>query len=90
MPMIRGRAAAGRVGRWLTRLKDHLVKPRATPSDRQRALDLIKAIDAGGIPLSPARVNQVARSLGLEVSRHAPVEATIERIRSALSRMASS
>ena len=69
------------------RLRDLLMRPRATVSDRQRALDLIKAIDAGGIPLSPARVNAVARTLGLEVSRHAPMEATIARIRSALARI---
>ena len=56
------------------------------PSDHQRALDLIKAVDAGGLPLNPARVNAIARSLGLEVSTRAPVEETIQRIRKALSR----
>ena len=58
----------------------------APPSDRQRALDLIRAVDAGGLPLNPARVNAIARSLGLEVSARAPVEATIQRIRKALAR----
>ena len=47
---------------------------------------LIAAIDRGGIPLNPAKVNAVARNLGLEVSRKAPVEETIERIRQALAR----
>ena len=42
--------------------------------------------DAGGVPLHPARVNDIARRLGLEVSRHAPVEETIERTRQALQR----
>jgi hypothetical protein len=50
----------------------------------QRALDLIRAIDAGGLPLNPARVNQIARSLGLEVSTRAEVADTIARIRATL------
>jgi hypothetical protein len=52
--------------------------------ERQRALDLIRAIDAGGLPLNPARVNQIARSLGLEVSTRAEVAETIARIRAVL------
>jgi len=61
--------------------------PRQRPSDeRRRARDLIAAIDAGGLPLNPARVNQIARDLGLEVSRKAPVEHTVARIRAALGR----
>ena len=56
------------------------------PQDRsspelQRAQALIAAVDAGGIPLHPAKVNQIARELGLAVSREDPVEATIARIR---------
>jgi hypothetical protein len=47
---------------------------------------LIKAIDAGGIPLNASIVNNIARQLGLEVSIHAPMEATIMRIREMLSR----
>ena len=58
----------------------------APPSDRQRALDLVAAIDAGGVPLNPMRVNAIARSLGLEVSPRAPMHETIERIRRALER----
>ncbi len=62
-----------------------MLPPRQDPSpDRQRALDLIAAIDAGGVPLNPARVNDIARKLGLEVSTRAPVEDTIARIRAAL------
>jgi hypothetical protein len=56
-------------------------------TDYARARQLIAAVDRGGIPLNPAKVNAIARDLGLDVSRHAPVEATIERIRQALSRV---
>lgn len=52
--------------------------------ERQRAVDLIAAIDVGGIPMNPARVNDIGRKLGLEVSMTAPVEETIQRIREAL------
>lgn len=78
--------AGGRRPGLLTRLRDLLVRPRPKLSERERAEALIRAIDAGGIPLHPGRVNQVARTLGLEVSRHAPVEVTIARIRAALAR----
>ena len=61
--------------------------PPARPvSDRQRAQDLVAAVDAGGLPLNPARVNDIARCLGLQVSTSAPVGETIERIRAALKR----
>lgn len=59
-----------------------------TPTDRQQAQALIAAIDRGGLPLNPARVNQIARSLGLDVSAHAPMADTVERIRQALARCA--
>ena len=49
-----------------------------------RAVTLIRAIDAGGVPLNPMRVNDIARKLGLEVSGAAPMEETIERIRARL------
>lgn len=65
-------------------LKTLLNPPPVPVTDRQRALDLIAAIDAGGMPLNPARVNDIARRLGLEVSIKAPVEETIARIRAAL------
>lgn len=61
--------------------------PAVALTDRERAQALIRAIDAGGVPLSPARVNDIARSLGLEVSRHAPMEQTVQRIRAALQRL---
>jgi hypothetical protein len=60
---------------------------RAVVSDIEQAQALIRAIDRGGIPLNPARVNAIARNLGLEVSRRAAVEQTIERIRACLTRI---
>lgn len=71
----------------LQRLKSVLGLPvKVATTDRQRALDLIAAVDAGGLPLNPARVNDIARQLGLEVSAKAPVQETIERIRAAVLR----
>ena len=60
-------------------------RPRP-PAEVQRAEQLIAAIDAGGLPLNPARVNDIARQLGLVVSPRARVEDTIERIRAAVER----
>lgn len=57
------------------------------PDEIGQARQLIRAIDAGGIPLNPMRVNAIARALGLEVSGKARVEDTIARIRSALERV---
>jgi hypothetical protein len=61
-----------------------LLAQRPVRPEHQRARDLIASIDAGGIPLYPGKVNQIARELGLEVSRDAPVEATIARLRALL------
>ena len=52
--------------------------------DRARAL--VDAIDRGGLPLMPSKINYIARELGLEVSRKAPMAETIERIRAAVAR----
>jgi hypothetical protein len=68
----------------LSRLTDLFLGRPACSPERRRALDLIAAIDAGGLPLNPARVNDIARKLGLEVSTTAPMEETIARIRTAL------
>lgn len=59
---------------------------RKALTEIERARMLINSIDRGGIPLNPARVNAIARDLGLEVSRKAPVEETVERIRGCLAR----
>ena len=77
--------ALQRLVRWLRAWRAAPV-PQPPLSDRQRALDLLTAIDAGGLPLNPARVNDIARRLGLEVSRHAAMADTIARIRAALER----
>lgn len=61
----------------------------ALPPEQQQAVDLIAAIDAGGVPLSPARVNAIARGLGLDVSPRAPLEQTLARIRAAVGRIPS-
>jgi hypothetical protein len=72
---------------WLKAWLKPWLKPRPAPNpERQRALSLIAAIDAGGLPLHPARVNHIARGLGLEVSPHAKVDETVLRIRAALQR----
>ena len=74
---------------WLkTLFTQWLARRQPALSERQQALALIAAIDRGGLPLHPARVNQIARGLGLEVSRHATVGDTVARIRRALARSA--
>ena len=64
-----------------------LLPARPLPlSDIEQARRLIAAVDRGGIPLNPAKVNAIARNLGLEVAKTAAVEDTIARIRRALNR----
>ena len=63
------------------RTQMHTQEQLSSTPERQHAQALIAAVDAGGIPLHPAKVNQIARELGLPVSREEPVEATIARIR---------
>ena len=65
-------------------LKTLWFRRQQQPSLRQQAANLIAAVDAGGVPLNPARVNDIARRLGLEVSRKAAIEDTLARIRAAL------
>ena len=73
---------------WLERWRAWWRRPPPHAGDDvARARALLAAIDAGGVPLNPARVNAIARGLGLEVSAHAPVERTIERIRAAMGRL---
>jgi len=55
----------------------------ATP-EMARGVALIRAIDAGGVPLNPMRVNDIGRKLGLEVLGSAPMDETIERVRQQL------
>ena len=71
----------------LTWIRRRLFKPKIPPEIAQARM-LIHAIDRGGIPLYPGRVNAIARNLGLEVSSRAPVEETVARIRAWLRRCA--
>ena len=65
----------------------NLLKPTdKMPAEIRRAKQLVSAIDAGGIPLDPTRIGRIAEDLGLEVSRNARMEDTIERIRTAINR----
>ena len=59
------------------------IKPKAL-STEQRARNLIVAIDAGGVPLNPMIVNDIARQLGLVVDVNARIADTIAEIRRAL------
>ena len=67
-------------------LKALFTRKKRPLSDIEQARSLITAIDRGGIPLNPAKVNAIARNLGLEVSKKAVVEETIQRLREALQR----
>ncbi len=67
-------------------LKRRFAQAPAPVSDIEQARRLLAAIDRGGIPLNPARVNAVARNLGLDVSKKAAVGDTIERLRAAVKR----
>ncbi len=81
MALLRRRAL-----RLLQRLLIKLRPRPARTTEHEQAAALIRAVDAGGLPLNPARVNQIARQLGLEVSTRAPVDQTIQRIRDAMAR----
>ncbi len=70
----------------LTRIRRRWFR-RAPLSHIEQARKLIEAVDRGGIPLNPAKVNAIARSFGLEVSRRAPIDQTIERFRACLLRI---
>lgn len=56
---------------------------RDTP-EVANAKALLKAIDRGGIPSNPVKVNDIARKIGLSVAPLAPMQETILRIRSEL------
>ena len=73
---------------FFARLRARWFAPPAPLTANARARQLVEAIDRGGIPLNTARVNAIARDLGLEFSRKASVEDTIARIRLALTRVA--
>lgn len=72
----------------LSWIRNRLFK-RQIPDDITQARQLIHAVDRGGIPLNPIKINSIARNLGLEVSRRDPVERTVQRIRAYLLRIQS-
>jgi hypothetical protein len=72
--------------RLLRTLKAWLRRGPTLPRELQAGCDVIAAIDAGGLPLDPARINRIARELGLEVSPQASVEQTVARLRAAVER----
>ena len=63
------------------------IKPALSPIE-QSAVDLVSAVDAGGVPFNTPRINAIARGLGLDVSKKDKPEATIDRIRAAVERFA--
>ena len=67
-------------------LKSLFSSRSALPSEIERAKDVLAAINRGGMPLNPARINAIARDLGLEVRRSAPLEETVQRIHAAVLR----
>lgn len=72
--------------RLLRTLRAWLRRKPKLPRELQAGRDVIDAIDSGGLPLDPGRINRIARELGLEVAANAPVEQTIERLRAAVLR----
>lgn len=76
-----------RINEFFCWLKNRLPRRQRSAPEILQARHLLAAVDRGGIPLNPARVNAIARDLGLDVSRKAPVESTIQRIRAAVARV---
>lgn len=72
--------------RMLRTLRSWLRRRSTLPGELQAGLDVIEAIDAGGLPLDAARINRIARDLGLDVSPQAPLEETVTRLRAAVTR----
>jgi hypothetical protein len=72
--------------RLLRTLKAWLRRKPKLPRELQAGKDVIEAVDSGGLPLDAARINRIARDLGLEVSPQAPLEDTVARLRAAVER----
>lgn len=70
---------------WINALIVNLPIATQDPSEGNQVIDrarqLLDAIDRGGVPTDPIRVNNIARALGIEVPTTAPMEETIARIR---------
>ena len=78
--------SSNHLGDILKRYVGGLALQRKPISVERRARDLVKAIDAGGLPLNPFIVNDIARQMGLDVAVNEPMMVTIGRIREALER----
>ena len=74
------------VARLLRTMKSWLRRRPKLPRELHAGKDVIDAIDAGGLPLDAARINCIARDLGLEVSPRAPIDDTLLRLRAAVER----
>jgi len=72
--------------RLLRTLKSWLRRRPKLPRELEAGKAVIEAIDSGGLPLDPARINRIARDLGLDVSAQAPLEDTVARLRAAVER----
>ena len=74
------------VKRLLRTMRAWLRRRPKLPRELQAGCDVISAIDAGGLPLDAARINRIARDLGLDVSARAPLAQTVARLRAAVER----
>ena len=84
-------AAKAKIDRQQAEIDAQAAAPSAAPEDTRpeyikQAENLIAAVDSGGVPLSTAKINAIAREFGMEVSKRAKPAETIERIREALAR----
>jgi hypothetical protein len=70
---------------WISAFMIHLPRNTSDLTDDNQAIhqakQLLTAIDQGGIPTDPIRINNIGRALGLEVLASAPMTETINRIR---------
>lgn len=56
------------------------------PPEVKAAQELLDSIKSGGVPLNPAKLRGIAEGLGLDVSKKARPEETIQRIKEAVAR----
>jgi soluble lytic murein transglycosylase-like protein len=68
------------------RIAGAMDQPMHDAPEMQAARAVLDRVDSGGIPLNPAKLRDTAEGLGLEVSRDARPEETVQRIRDAVQR----
>lgn len=70
---------------WVSALITNVAPSESNQAEGDQALShakqLLNAIDSGGIPTDPIRINRIGRALGLEVHASASMEETVTRIR---------